>query len=304
MASDLYKSKDQDITQVEYIKYLKYPKSAQSSASEAEWAKAEQYFTPNEEHGYVECAMLKKGDPKSTVQLRTGEEVQVETKKLELMNPPSFDGVEDCAHLPELHNSTVLHNLRKRYMCDLIYTYSGLFLVAVNPYKMVPIYSANIADLYRGKRKDEVAPHIFATSDFAYRQMLDNQMNQSLLITGESGAGKTENTKKVIQYIAQVAGRSGGVGELENQLIELNPVLEAFGNAKTNRNNNSSRFGKFIKSIQQWWFGFRCQCSILPSREVSCDRSIEGRAQLPYLLPIDSWCHRGREEIPSSRCPR
>ena len=163
------------------------------------------------------------------------------------MNPPSFDGVEDCAHLPELHNSTVLHNLRKRYATDLIYTYSGLFLVAINPYKNVPIYTPKIADLYRGKRKDEVAPHIFAISDYAYRQMLDNQMNQSMLITGESGAGKTENTKKVIQYIAQVAGRSGGVGELETQLIELNPVLEAFGNAKTTRNNNSSRFGKFIK---------------------------------------------------------
>jgi myosin heavy subunit len=114
----------------------------------------------------------------------------------------------------------------------------------VNPYKQIPIYTSQIVDIYRGKRKNEVFPHVFAISDTAYRAMINDRADQSLLITGESGAGKTENTKKVIQYIAQIAGRSGG-GTLENQLVEINPLLEAFGNAKTTRNNNSSRFVSF-----------------------------------------------------------
>ena len=250
MAYDLYNAKDQDNKHPEYHKFLKYPRKAElSSYLEGEWSKNEHFFTPDEENGYVECKLLKSGDPLSLVQLKSMEEVDVPTKTLVLMNPPIFDGVEDCAFLPELSTPSVLHNLRKRYACNLIYTYSGLFLVAINPYKNVPIYSENIARMYLGKRKDEIAPHIFALSDFAYRQMINNHLNQSLLITGESGAGKTENTKKVIQYIAQIAGRTGGVGELENQLIELNPLLESFGNAKTNRNNNSSRFGKFVKLL-------------------------------------------------------
>eukprot|EP01097_Dermamoeba_algensis_P004868 TRINITY_DN3126_c0_g1_i1.p1 TRINITY_DN3126_c0_g1~~TRINITY_DN3126_c0_g1_i1.p1 ORF type:complete len:1106 (+),score=401.98 TRINITY_DN3126_c0_g1_i1:454-3318(+) len=102
-------------------------------------------------------------------------------------------------------------------------------------------------DIYRGKRRTEVAPHVYAISDNAYRNMLNDQQNQSMLITGESGAGKTENTKKVIQYMAVVAGRTGGVGTLETQILEANPILESFGNAKTLKNDNSSRFGKFIK---------------------------------------------------------
>jgi myosin protein heavy chain len=148
-----------------------------------------------------------------------------------------------------LNEASVLHNLRKRYDHDLIYTYSGLFLVAINPYKRIPLYTPEMINIYRGRRRNEVAPHVFSISDEAYRQMLNNRMDQSLLITGESGAGKTENTKKVIQYIAFVAGRASekGMGELEQQLLECNPLLEAFGNAKTNRNDNSSRFGKFIR---------------------------------------------------------
>ena len=106
-----------------------------------------------------------------------------------------------------------------------------------------------MVDKYRGRRRNELPPHIFAISDGAYRAMLQDHVNQSLLITGESGAGKTENTKKVIQYLAAVAGKSEGgrPGQLEEQLLEANPILEAFGNAMTVRNNNSSRFGKFIE---------------------------------------------------------
>eukprot|EP01107_Rhizomastix_libera_P005952 TRINITY_DN20054_c0_g1_i1.p1 TRINITY_DN20054_c0_g1~~TRINITY_DN20054_c0_g1_i1.p1 ORF type:complete len:2118 (-),score=766.83 TRINITY_DN20054_c0_g1_i1:95-6448(-) len=164
-------------------------------------------------------------------------------------NPAKFDGVEDCGSLAYLNEPSVLHNLRLRYNADVIHTYSGLFLVVVNPYKRLPIYTPYIVDRYRGRRRNELPPHIFAVADEAYRSMLQDRMNQSLLITGESGAGKTENTKKVIQYLAFIAGKTefGKPGLLEEQLLVANPIMESFGNACTTRNNNSSRFGKFIE---------------------------------------------------------
>lgn len=127
-------------------------------------------------------------------------------------------------------------------------TYSGLFCVAINPYKRFPVYTNRCAKMYRGKRRNEVPPHIFAISDGAYVDMLTNHVNQSMLITGESGAGKTENTKKVIAYFATVGASTKKdataekKGSLEDQVVQTNPVLEAFGNAKTVRNDNSSRF--------------------------------------------------------------
>merc|ERR1712106_45124 len=143
---------------------------------------------------------------------------------------------------------------KARYVCRLMYTYSGLFCIAVNPYKRYPIYTARAAKIYMGKRRNEVPPHVFAISENAYASMRQNCQNQSMLITGESGAGKTENTKKVITYFGYVGacGKKLKKGEkkkdsLEDQIVATNPVLEAFGNAKTTRNDNSSRFGKFIR---------------------------------------------------------
>eukprot|EP00064_Thunnus_orientalis_P005906 superscaffoldBa00000596_g5920 len=130
-------------------------------------------------------------------------------------------------------------------------TYSGLFCVTVNPYKWLPVYTAPVVAAYKGKRRTESPPHIYSIADNAYNDMLRNRENQSMLITGESGAGKTVNTKRVIQYFAIVAAlgetsaKKGGT--LEDQIIEANPAMEAFGNAKTLRNDNSSRFGKFIR---------------------------------------------------------
>ena len=178
------------------------------------------------------------------------EQERVVTKDdIEAMNPPKFDKCEDMTLLTHLNESSVLHNLRDRYYANLIYTYSGLFLVVINPWKRLPLYTDEIVNMYKGKKRSEMPPHIFAVCDEAYRNMLEQKENQSLLITGESGAGKTENTKKVIQYLASVAGTSGGAtqGKLEQQILQSNPLLEAFGNAKTIRNNNSSRFGKFIR---------------------------------------------------------
>uniref|UniRef100_A0A674DRJ9 Myosin-7 n=1 Tax=Salmo trutta TaxID=8032 RepID=A0A674DRJ9_SALTR len=163
-------------------------------------------------------------------------------------NPPKFDKIEDMAMLTFLHEPAVLYNLKERYAAWMIYTYSGLFCVTVNPYKWLPVYDPSVVIAYRGKKRQEAPPHIFSISDNAYQNMLTDRENQSILITGESGAGKTVNTKRVIQYFASIAASGGkkdaaaqNKGTLEDQIIQANPALE------TIRNDNSSRFGKFIR---------------------------------------------------------
>eukprot|EP01124_Arcella_intermedia_P005227 TRINITY_DN13079_c0_g1_i1.p1 TRINITY_DN13079_c0_g1~~TRINITY_DN13079_c0_g1_i1.p1 ORF type:complete len:2192 (+),score=673.69 TRINITY_DN13079_c0_g1_i1:67-6642(+) len=177
----------------------------------------------------------------------TTEEKWVDESEVEGVNPAKFDGVDDCASLGYLSQASVLHNLRLRFDANIIYTYSGLFLVSVNPYAWYPIYTPAVIQRYENKRRSEVPPHVYAIADEAYRALLKDKKSQSMLVTGESGAGKTENTKKIIQYLAAIGGRSSGGGSLEEKILQANPLLEALGNAKTLKNNNSSRFGKFIK---------------------------------------------------------
>ncbi|XP_044003233.1 myosin heavy chain, muscle isoform X1 [Aphidius gifuensis] len=211
-------------------------------------------WVPDEKEGHV-LGEIKatKGDIVSVV-LPGGETKDFKKDLLQQVNPPKYEKAEDMSNLTYLNDASVLHNLKQRYYHKLIYTYSGLFCVAINPYKRYPVYTTRCAKLYRGKRRSEVPPHIFAISDGAYVNMLTNSENQSMLITGESGAGKTENTKKVIAYFATVGASTKKPseadkkkGSLEDQVVQTNPVLEAFGNAKTVRNDNSSRFGKFIR---------------------------------------------------------
>ncbi|XP_014245713.1 myosin heavy chain, muscle isoform X28 [Cimex lectularius] len=210
-------------------------------------------WVPDEGEGFVQGEIKgTKGDI-VTVSLPNGETKDFKKDLVGQVNPPKYEKCEDMSNLTYLNDASVLYNLKQRYYHKLIYTYSGLFCVAINPYKRFPVYTLRCAKLYRGKRRNEVPPHIFAISDGAYVNMLTNKENQSMLITGESGAGKTENTKKVIAYFATV-GASGKKdeaaekkGTLEDQVVQTNPVLEAFGNAKTVRNDNSSRFGKFIR---------------------------------------------------------
>merc|ERR1719483_1146156 len=166
------------------------------------------------------------------------------------VNPPKFEQCEDMANLTFLNDASVFWNLKGRFVAKLIYTYSGLFCVVVNPYKRFPIYTPRTVKLYLGKRRNEVPPHLWAITETAYRNMLMNSKDQAMLITGESGAGKTENTKKVISYLAMVASsgkKSDKKVSLEDQIVATNPILESYGNAKTSRNDNSSRFGKFIR---------------------------------------------------------
>ena len=166
------------------------------------------------------------------------------------MNPPKFDCQDDMSGLTYLNDACVLWNSVVRYQNELIYTYSGLFCIAINPYKRFPIYTQRAMDIYIGRRRSECPPHIFGVAEGSYQGMMNLQKNQSILITGESGAGKTENTKKVISYFASIGAtgkKQEGEAGLEDKIVNTNPVLEAWGNAKTVRNDNSSRFGKFIR---------------------------------------------------------
>uniref|UniRef100_A0A8C0V756 Myosin motor domain-containing protein n=1 Tax=Cyanistes caeruleus TaxID=156563 RepID=A0A8C0V756_CYACU len=140
------------------------------------------------------------------------------------MNPPKYDKIEDMAMMTHLHEPAVLYNLKERYAAWMIYTYSGLFCVTVNPYKWLPVYNPEVVLAYRGKKRQEAPPHIFSISDNAYQFMLTDRENQSILITGESGAGKTVNTKRVIQYFATIAA-SGDKKKEEQTSGKINAFI-------------------------------------------------------------------------------
>ncbi|KAJ1377258.1 P-loop containing nucleoside triphosphate hydrolase, partial [Sesbania bispinosa] len=161
--------------------------------------------------------------------------------------PPA--GVDDMTKLAYLHEPGVLHNLAIRFSLNEIYTYTGNILIAVNPFRRLPhLYDIHMMEQYKGAAFGELSPHLFAVADTCYRAMINENGSQSILVSGESGAGKTETTKMLMRYLAFMGGRSGTEGRtVEQQVLESNPVLEAFGNAKTVKNNNSSRFGKFVE---------------------------------------------------------
>uniref|UniRef100_A0A452SS53 Unconventional myosin-Ib n=1 Tax=Ursus americanus TaxID=9643 RepID=A0A452SS53_URSAM len=155
-------------------------------------------------------------------------------------------GVGDMVLLEPLSEETFINNLKKRFDHNEIYTYIGSVVISVNPYRSLPIYSPEKVEDYRNRNFYELSPHIFALSDEAYRSLRDQDKDQCILITGESGAGKTEASKLVMSYVAAVCGKGAEVNQVKEQLLQSNPVLEAFGNAKTVRNDNSSRFGKYM----------------------------------------------------------
>ncbi|XP_005659486.1 unconventional myosin-VI isoform X6 [Phacochoerus africanus] len=184
--------------------------------------------------------------------------------------------VEDNCSLMYLNEATLLHNIKVRYSKDRIYTYVANILIAVNPYFDIPkIYSSETIKSYQGKSLGTMPPHVFAIADKAFRDMKVLKLSQSIIVSGESGAGKTENTKFVLRYLTE----SYGTGQdIDDRIVEANPLLEAFGNAKTVRNNNSSRFGKFVE---------------IHFNEKS---SVVGGFVSHYLLEKSRICVQGKEE--------
>nr|XP_033490156.1 unconventional myosin-Va-like [Epinephelus lanceolatus] len=192
------------------------------------------------------------GDLKLTLQLDDGTEVEHKidprTNNLPpLRNPNILVGENDLTSLSYLHEPAVLHNLKVRFIdSKLIYTYCGIVLVAINPYESLPIYEADIINAYSGQNMGDMDPHIFAVAEEAYKQMARDERNQSIIVSGESGAGKTVSAKYAMRYFATVSC-SSGEANVEERVLASNPIMEALGNAKTTRNDNSSRFGKYIE---------------------------------------------------------
>jgi len=205
---------------------------------------------------YIRAKILKEEGDEITVDAASGTFPLPKAEVFEC-NPSKFEKEEDMSNLSVLNKGCVLHCLRTRYKVLQIYTYSGLFCICINPYKWLMVYTEIMRNFYRNKRRNEAPPHLYAIADGALQLLEMECKNQSSLITGESGAGKTENTKKVLQYFAlncadpkaakSKASQGENAGSLEEQIIQANPPLESYGNAKTVRNNNSSRFGKFIR---------------------------------------------------------
>ncbi|XP_077239309.1 myosin-9-like isoform X2 [Tasmannia lanceolata] len=184
------------------------------------------------------------------IQTTNGKTVTVNLSKIypKDMEAPA-GGVDDMTKLSYLHEPGVLQNLATRYELNEIYTYTGNILISINPFQRLPhLYDVHMMTQYKGAPFGELSPHVFAVADVAYRAMINERKSNSILVSGESGAGKTETTKMIMRYLAFLGGRVATEGRtVEQQVLESNPVLEAFGNAKTVRNNNSSRFGKFVE---------------------------------------------------------
>uniref|UniRef100_A0A453Q2S1 Myosin motor domain-containing protein n=1 Tax=Aegilops tauschii subsp. strangulata TaxID=200361 RepID=A0A453Q2S1_AEGTS len=199
---------------------------------------------------WIDGEVLKVNGDTITVKCSNEKTVTAKASHVHAKDPEESPcGVDDMTKLAYLHEPGVLQNLKSRYDMNEIYTYTGSILIAVNPFRRLPhLYDIQMMEQYKGADFGELSPHPFAVADVAYRLMLNEGISQSILVSGESGAGKTESTKMIMRYLAYMGGKAATEGRtVEKQVLQSNPVLEAFGNAKTVRNNNSSRFGKFVE---------------------------------------------------------
>ncbi|EDO36037.1 predicted protein [Nematostella vectensis] len=206
-------------------------------------------WVPDNEHGYLLGSIVDIGSDEITVQLDgfKGKHVTAPYDRTFPAEKDSNKDVEDNCALMFLNEGTLLNNLRVRYKKDKIYTYVANILLAVNPYHEVKeLYTKETIMKYHGKSLGTLPPHVFAIADKAYRDMRAYKQSQSIVVSGESGAGKTESTKYILRYLTESWG-SGDQGRIEQRIVEANPLLESFGNAKTMRNINSSRFGKYVE---------------------------------------------------------
>ncbi|XP_074586758.1 myosin-8-like [Curcuma longa] len=219
-------------------------------ASKSSVAVGSQVWVEDPDVAWIDGQVLEiKGD-EIKISCSNGKTVTAKISNVHPKDPEASPcGVDDMTKLAYLHEPGVLQNLRSRYDMNEIYTYTGNILIAVNPFRrLTHLYDSHMMEQYKGAAFGDLSPHPFAVTDAAFRLMRNEGKSQSILVSGESGAGKTESTKMIMRYLAYMGGRAVSEGRtVEQQVLQSNPVLEAFGNAKTVRNNNSSRFGKFVE---------------------------------------------------------
>ncbi|XP_062220729.1 myosin-6-like [Phragmites australis] len=219
-------------------------------AAQATIAVGSQVWVEDPDVAWIDGEVIKVNGDTITVKCSNEKTVTKKASNIHAKDPEEAPcGVDDMTKLAYLHEPGVLRNLKSRYDMNEIYTYTGNILIAVNPFRRLPhLYDTQMMQQYKGADFGELSPHPFAVADVAYRLMLNEGISQSILVSGESGAGKTESTKMIMRYLAYMGGKAASEGRtVEKQVLQSNPVLEAFGNAKTVRNNNSSRFGKFVE---------------------------------------------------------
>ncbi|XP_059427494.1 unconventional myosin-X [Carassius carassius] len=215
------------------------------------WVNHKDQLVPSTVNSFGDGTMVLTTDYGEAVYLQ---QMEVNREKVSPMHQSSIDGVEDMSTLAELHEAAIMHNLHQRYQKDNIYTNIGSILAAVNPYKQIRgLYDLSAVELYSQHHLGELPPHIFAIANECYRCLWKRHDSQCVLISGESGAGKTESTKLLLQFLSVMSQNSAGTPptekstRVEQAIVQSSPIMEAFGNAKTVYNNNSSRFGKFIQ---------------------------------------------------------
>ncbi|XP_072983602.1 myosin-1-like isoform X2 [Typha latifolia] len=225
------------------------PQMMSSPNFESQWSDTRSYASKKKLQAWCQLAndkwalgkILLTSGSETVLSLPQGKVLRLKTESLLPANPEILDGVDDLLQLSYLNEPSVLYNLQHRYFQDMIYTKAGPVLVAINPFKKLHLYGDDFIQAYR--RKAIESPHVYAIADRAIREMIRDEVNQSIIISGESGAGKTETAKIAMQYLSAL-GRGSGI---EYEILQTNPILEAFGNAKTLKNDNSSRFGKLIE---------------------------------------------------------
>ncbi|XP_020079685.1 myosin-6-like isoform X1 [Ananas comosus] len=234
-----------------------------------------QVWVEDPDVAWIDGELLEVNGDDIKIECTSGKTVTAKISSIHPKDPEAAPcGVDDMTKLAYLHEPGVLQNLRSRYDMNEIYTYTGNILIAVNPFRRLPhLYDSHMMAQYKGAAFGELSPHPFAVADAAYRLMINEGISQAILVSGESGAGKTESTKMLMRYLAYMGGKAAAEGRtVEQQVLQSNPVLEAFGNAKTVRNNNSSRFGKFVEI------------------QFDCKGRISGAAIRTYLLERSRVC--------------
>jgi myosin heavy subunit len=268
----------------------KKPVDRASAFSNVEGSQEQWQWVQDEEQGYREAKVLK-ANPDGSIMV----EIDGASKlvKKDQLGPPVLSRADinsdypDMVRMADVNEATILRNLKTRFFKDLIYTNIGTILVALNPFKRIDCYGKKFAEEHKNTPPGEQSdPHVFQTAANAYRGKSVERRNQSIIISGESGAGKTEATKHCLQYFAMVAGSAEG--NMQDKLLAANPVLEAFGNAKTVRNNNSSRFGKWMEVHFDGRFAI-CGCQILnyllEKSRIVFQTNLERNYHIFYMLP-------------------
>ncbi|KAL0311086.1 UNVERIFIED_CONTAM: Myosin-2 [Sesamum angustifolium] len=253
LAASANKGQDQRSEEIDNAELSNLPSGSLLRFRESEWDDNVGYFTKKKlrvwcrmHDGLWESGQIKStsGD-KALVHLSDGNIVTVPTQELLPANPDILEGVDDLVQLSYLNEPSVLHNLHCRYSKDTIYSKAGPVLLAVNPFKDVEPYGNDFITAFKQKILD--SPHVYAVAETAYNEMMTDEIDQSIIISGESGSGKSETAKIALKYLAAIGGGSGGI---ESEILQTSCILEAFGNAKTAKNDNSSRFSRVVQLAQ------------------------------------------------------